>query len=409
MDENGTNDKDKNSTDKTRNGFNIDFNSSGQRNQSKDETEKLQRLESLSLLSGGIAHDINNILTSILGNVALAKRRSQNKENKLLLEDVEKACIRATDLTYQLQSLCKGDSLIKETATVAELISDSARFSLRGSKIKCETDIPGDLHPVRLDIGRISRVLSNIFINARQAMPEGGVINISARTVDLGKADPTGLPPGTYVLISIRDHGNGIPSEVLPHIFRPYYTTKNEGTGLGLSTALSVIKEHGGTIMVESRPDEGAAFYLYLPASSIKEQKETAAETVSPGSGRVLVIDDEEPVRKITALNLRELGYEPVCVADENAALRIMEEYGEQGKEFHFAIIDLTIPGEGGGKSALEKLRKLCPPIKTLVFSGYIEDPAMSDPARHGFDGSIRKPYTIEELAKAMARISGKK
>ena len=220
----------------------------------EEELLKAQKLESIGILAGGIAHDFNNLLTAILGNISLSKMYVSvgDKIHQKLCE-AEKASLRARDLTQQLLTFSRGGAPVKKTSSIAEIIRDSTAFSLSGSKVTCTFSIPDDLWLVEVDDGQISQVINNIILNAEQAMPAGGVIEVACRNVQVGADDNLPLPDGRYILLTISDQGEGIPEEALPRIFDPYFTTKDRGKGLGLSTVYSIVQNHDGHITVSSQ------------------------------------------------------------------------------------------------------------------------------------------------------------
>lgn len=367
----------------------------------EQERIKAMKLESVGLLAGGIAHDFNNILTAILGNIALAKMEIEtNNKDRLIdiLNKSEKASFRAKELTQQLLTFSRGGAPIRKTASVAELIRESADFMIRGSNVLCEYQIADDLWPVDVDQGQISQVIHNLVINSVQAMPGGGFIKIFAENFQVDDLS-TSVRGGNYVKVMIKDHGIGIPEEHLARIFDPYFTTKQKGSGLGLATCYSIIKNHDGYITVESQLGGGTAFFIYLPASGqqfIKKGEYKMA--IGMGKGRILVMDDEEDIRDITSRILKKIGYESAAASDGNEAIKMYQEAKESGKEFDAVIMDLTIPGGMGGKEAIKKLLEYDPKAKVIVASGYSNDPIMSDFKKFGFSGFIVKPYDLEEF-----------
>ncbi len=278
----------------------------------EEELFRTRHLESLGILAGGIAHDFNNLLTAIMGNTSLAKMLVDS-ESKIYvrLAEVEKASVRARDLTQQLLTFSKGGAPIKKVTSIADVICDSARFALRGSKSRCKFDIDEDLWPVEVDEGQISQVINNLAINADQATPEGGVISITVNNINLGQGQIIYLQPGRYIQISLADSGTGIAEDHLPKIFTPYFTTKQKGSGLGLATSYSIIKKHGGAIMVQSKVGVGTTFDIYLPASEkdIPKQQNPSQPELS-GCGRILIMDDEESVRNTAGEVLAHAGYQ---------------------------------------------------------------------------------------------------
>jgi signal transduction histidine kinase/ActR/RegA family two-component response regulator len=375
-----------------------------ERNRTEDELLRARRLESIGLLAGGIAHDFNNLLTAILGNISLAKMfiDPSHKVSGRLAE-AEKACTRAKDLTRQLLTFSKGGAPIKRTVSIKELLIDSASFALSGSNVKCEFDLPADIRPIEVDEGQISQVINNVIINADHAMREGGLIRVRARNITVAPTDGFPLRNGNYVQISVEDHGNGISAEYLPKIFDPYFTTKPKGSGLGLATCYSIIKRHEGLITVESEVGVGTTFYIYLPASAETTNLDKGAtDGPAHGNGRVLLMDDEEIIRKVAGQMLSHLGYEVVTAADGHEAINRYVEARAEGRPFGAVIIDLTVPGAMGGKEAIQKLTELDPGIRAIVSSGYSQDPIMSEFRKFGFCGMVAKPYKIEDLSRAV-------
>ncbi len=375
-----------------------------ERSRTEEELLKARRLESIGLLAGGIAHDFNNLLTAILGNISLAKMFVDPGHKAVVrLAEAEKACTRAKDLTQQLLTFSKGGTPITRTVSITDLLIDSASFALSGSNVKCEFDLPEDIWPAEVDEGQISQVINNVIINADHAMTEGGLIRVRARNVKVTHHDGLALKEGNYVKISVEDHGTGIPAENLPKIFDPYFTTKPKGSGLGLTTCYSIIRRHEGLISVESVVGIGTTFFIYLPASgkTATLPKGTADRPVQ-GSGKVLIMDDEEIIREVAGQMLRHLGYEVCFAADGNEAIDRYSTARAEGKPFDAVIIDLTIPGGMGGKEALQKLTEIDPGIRAIVSSGYSHGPIMSEFRKFGFCGVAAKPYKIEDIGRAV-------
>jgi signal transduction histidine kinase/ActR/RegA family two-component response regulator len=373
----------------------------------EEELSRTRHLESLGILAGGIAHDFNNLLTAIMGNTSLAKMFTE-PDTKIYarLEEVEKASLRARDLTQQLLTFSKGGAPIKKVTSIADIICDSSRFALRGSHARCKFNIMEDLWPVEVDEGQISQVISNLAINADQAMPEGGVVEIRAENVTLLKGQVVTLEPGRYIRLSITDSGIGIPKDHLNKIFTPYFTTKQRGSGLGLATSYSIINKHGGVIIVESEIGRGTTFNIYLPASG-KEipEKEKKSMTTITGSGKILVMDDEEFIRNTAGEMLATVGY-TVGYADDGAqAIDLYIRARESGEPYDLIIMDLTIPGGMGGVEAIQKLLEIAPDAKAIVSSGYANGPIMADFKEYGFKGVIAKPYRTDELCKVVQNV----
>ena len=378
------------------------------RKRMEEEIIRTRKLESLSVLAGGIAHDFNNMLTSILGNISFAKQLVDPDDSKLLrrLVEAEKASLKARDLTQQLLTFSRGGAPIKETVSLVELLKGTVSFAMSGSNVLCEFSILDDMWPVDADQGQISQVIENLIINACQAMPEGGTIRVRAENITLGRGDVVCLDEGRYVRVSITDQGIGIPPGHLSRIFDPYFTTKQEGRGLGLGTSYSIIKKHGGHIAVESELGVGTTFYVYLPASEKPVlPREDEEEGYPVGEGRILVMDDEESVRSIAADILTHMGYEVEFAKDGGEAIESYERAKDAGQPFDAVIMDLTVPGGMGGKDAIQKLLKADPEAKVIVSSGYSKDAVMSQYREYGFKSVIAKPYKIQELGRVVRNV----
>ena len=369
---------------------------------------KTHKLESIGLLAGGIAHDFNNILTVILGNISLAKGSLDSKDKLLKkLTAAEEAVERAQGLTRQLLTFSKGGTPVRETASIVELLRDSAGFALMGSMTRCEYIVNNDIWPVEIDVGQINQVIHNLIINAEHAMPEGGTITITIENIDIGIENALALKEGRYIKVSVKDRGTGISEENLPKIFDPYFTTKKAGSGLGLATSYSIIKKHGGLITVESELGNGATFYIYLPASDKKvtEKGKNSEETLLGGKGKVLVMDDEATIRELMLDLLNRLGYEAELAKDGSEAIEKYEGAKKSGRPFDAVIMDLTIPGGMGGKEAIKQLREIDPRIKAIVSSGYHNDPIMAEYERYGFKDVMAKPYTVKKLSEVLNKV----
>ena len=377
----------------------------------EEERVRATKLESVGLLAGGIAHDFNNILTSVFANIGLAKMvtAKDTASTPAVIERLsaaEKACLRARDLTKQLLTFAKGGAPVKSTTSIASIISDTVEFALRGSSVRCCLNLPEFLWPVIVDEGQISQVLQNLVINAEQAMPEGGVINVTVENNSIPSPSDLPLKSGNYVRVTVTDQGIGIPQDHLPKIFDPYFTTKQKGSGLGLATTYSIIKRHEGHINVTSALGKGACFTLYLPASS--EQHTSIQETSNDlitGKGRILVMEDEDDIQEVLGKMLEHLGFDVNFASEGETALRDYTQAFQEGSPYLATILDLTIPGGMGGKETLRRIKALHPEAAVIVSSGYSNDPVMARFEQFGFSGVIAKPYNLLDLSKVLSQI----
>jgi len=373
------------------------------------ELQRSSRLESLGVLAGGIAHDFNNLLTVIMGNITLARiDGGESSEGEHWLRDAEQGVVRARDLTLQLLTFAKGGDPVRKTAEMSELVREAAEFALHGAKVRCEYDFEKSLWPVEVDKGQIGRVVHNIIINAIQSMPEGGSIRIGLCNATVAAEALGDLPAGRYLKLSIADTGAGIPPEHLSKIFDPYFTTKQQGTGLGLATVYSIVRKHLGRVEVQSRVGEGTVFSIWLPAAEKKaEVRPPSTSPIPQGGGRVLVMDDEEAIRRTCIALLRYMKLEVTAVPDGQAALREYAAARDAGRPYSLVILDLTVPGGMGGRAAMEQLRQMDPSVRAIVSSGYSSDPVVSQYRAYGFAAVVPKPYTLPELEKVVRAVLG--
>ncbi|MEW6130376.1 MAG: PAS domain S-box protein [Acidobacteriota bacterium] len=379
----------------------------------EEELLKASKLESIGILAGGIAHDFNNILAAVLGNISLAKRFiDADHKAYARLGESELATLRAKDLTQQLLTFAKGGAPVKKTISIAPLLRENISFALTGSNIQPTTNFQTGLWLTEIDEGQISQVIHNLVLNARQSMPLGGMIEISAINLDIHPNTLIqGIPikPGHYLKIAIKDEGVGIAEEHLSKIFDPYFTTKQRGSGLGLATAYSIIKNHEGYIFVESQLGSGASFIIYLPALN-KPAAETLAsiESSASGKGKILVMDDEKIIRDMLNDMLVDLGYEFTGTASGEEAIAAYKDALQRHNPFNAVIMDLTVPGKMGGQEAVKKILEIDPRAKCIVSSGYSTAPVMADHKKFGFVEVIAKPFQISELSDVLHNVLSK-
>ena len=379
-----------------------------------DEIQKNRKLESIAALSGGIAHDYNNLLTVIIGNISLIQSYMDSEDIIYrMLEEAYEASMIAKSLTQKLITFSKGGSPIKETAALSPLVKSATEFTLSGSNIKCEFFIPDNLYLVEIDKTQIGQAIHNLVMNAREAMPEGGTLTVSAENITVPESTHT-LHKGKYVKISLADQGIGIPVQNLEKVFDPYFSTKQRGTqkgmGLGLSICHSIIEKHSGEVVVESRVGAGTTISILLPASAektieSKTTKITSQETPVPGRGRILVMDDEKMIVKLTSLILSRLGYEAEFAADGAQAIEMYKAAMETNRPYDAVILDLTVRGGMGGKETIRNLITMDPEVKGIVSSGYSDNPVLKDYRKYGFRGVVVKPFSIYELSENLNNV----
>jgi PAS domain S-box-containing protein len=373
----------------------------------EEDLLKASKIETLGVFAGGIAHDFNNLLTAIIGNISLARLNiPQDDQTFAILAEAENASLRAKDLTHQLLTFSKGGAPIKKTTSIKKLLRQTIDFALSGSNIVCIYTIQNDLWNAEIDEGQISQVIHNLVINAMQAMQEGGAIEVKAKNVIVDEQSLVPLKPGHYIWIEITDQGTGIPPENQKYIFDPYFTTKENGSGLGLTVSYSIIKRHEGIITFESEFGRGTAFIMYLPSSKsrimdqlVDEQKNVLA------SGRCLVMDDDEVVLRVAGNMLTHLGISADFATHGQEAIDLYMKSMETDHPYDIIIMDLTVPGKMGGKETIARLKEINPAIKAIVSSGYSNDPVMANYTKYGFKDVVAKPYRIEDLRAVINRV----
>jgi len=371
-----------------------------ERKRMEEEQLKIKKLESLGILAGGIAHDFNNLLTALLGNMELAKMYliSNPDQSRGFLEEAGRSMETAVNLTRQLLTFAKGGDPIREIFHIADIIVDTAQFLLRGSNVKLKTNIDSELYEVEADKGQLNQVITNLVLNAKQAMPEGGVVTITAENIDFSG--------NNYIQIRIQDTGTGIALKHLEKIFDPYFTTKQTGSGLGLASCHSIISKHNGNITVASELNVGTTFTILLPAVNAVIEADTVgratpvSEPSFPCKGSILVLDDEEEVRGVLGAMLKRMG---CVVAFATEGQDAIEKY--KATQFDLVITDLTLPGDIGGDGVAKEILVLNPDAKIIVSSGYANSSIMANYKEYGFQGRIAKPYNFAALQKLVERI----
>ncbi len=375
------------------------------------EEERLTtgKLESLGTLAGGIAHDLNNLLTVISGNIGLAQIEAPGSPANLLsfLSRAGEAAQHAAQLSNQLLTFSKGGTPLKRVVSISDLVTQAAEFSLHGSNLRSDLDIQAGLWRSPVDPAQIEQVINALIINAREAMPSGGIVRVSARNFEIDANSGLPIRPGRYVKVQVADNGGGIEKRLVTKIFDPYFTTKSTGTGLGLSISYSVVKKHGGLLHLERTSADGSTFTFYLPATDSEPpvpEPTLENEIFSFNHQRVLVMDDEAAIRDLTSELLGTLGYKVTTVPDGAEALKKYELAMRTGETFQAVILDATIRGGMGGVATMERLRDLDPNVTAIICSGYSDDAALAEFLTYGFRAALPKPFTRHELANVLQR-----
>ncbi len=380
--------------------------------QMETELRKMEKLKAIGNMAGGIAHDFNNLLTVILGYINMAASDpAMPAPLKSMIGKAETATLQARDLTHQFITFSSTEYPDLRPMPAPQVVADAARLSLSGGRVKCDCRFPDDLWPVIADPRHIRQVINNLVTNAKEAMPDGGVVRITGENVVVRPdGDRTLLPlqPGRYIRINITDKGRGIPGADLEKVLDPYFSTKErgpqKGMGFGLSTAYFILQKHGGYLGIESEVGHGTTASVYLPAAEGAE--ETPPPRPSPETAlapkRLLLMDDEKMVLQVSGQMLRRLGHTVVYAEEGKAAVDRVAESIRAGTPFDGAILDLTIRDGMGGREAMAEIRKIAPDIRSIVSSGYSEDPVMHDFIQYGFDAALPKPYDKKEMAAAL-------
>ena len=364
-----------------------------------------QKMESIGTLAGGIAHDFNNILMGIQGNASLmALKTDPAHPNYLKIKNIETYVESGTELTRQLLGFARRGKYHAIATDVNHVIDKSATMFGRTKKeIRLQMDLKPGIWTVEVDRGQIEQALLNLYVNAWQAMPQGGDLHLKTENVildaDFVNNKPYKVEAGDYIKISVTDTGIGIDKETQERIFEPFFTTKEmgRGTGLGLASVYGVIKSHGGYINVYSETDQGTTFTIYLPASRKKIQKEIAktVPTIAMGTGTILLIDDEEMIIKVGEELLQELGYDVLAARSGQEAIEL---YEKNAHKIDLVIMDMIMPGMGGGET-FDRLKRINRDIKVLLSSGYSINGQASKILERGCDGFIQKPFNLSQLS----------
>jgi signal transduction histidine kinase/CheY-like chemotaxis protein len=380
--------------------------------QNHENRARIEKLEALGILAGGIAHDFNNLVAGSFGHVEMAREYViEDKADRAVdcLNEAARSFGRARELTRQLLTFSKGGTPKKVPGDLAGVVQHATESVAISPGVTLSIAPAPKLPTVAFDESQMIQVVDNLVVNACDAMPHGGTLEIGFSEVDVSFGDQLPLPAGTYVCLSIKDSGTGIPLEHMPKLFDPFFTTKPNGTGLGLASTFSIVKRHGGHLDVVSELGKGTDCRVYLPVDA-EMRVEPAQQQISgrpTRQGRVLVMDDEDAVRRVTSSFLMRLGYEVALAADGGEAIEIFRRTVRNGQQFAFIILDLTVPGGLGGRETLESIRKIDSHVTAIATTGYSNDPILSSPESYGFRAGLAKPYSRQEFLSLIGRVTG--
>jgi PAS domain S-box-containing protein len=382
-----------------------------QKRKLETQIQQAQKMESIGTLAGGIAHDFNNILMGIQGNASLMLLKTKSSHAGYeKLKNIETYVENGTELTKQLLGFARRGKYYAIATDLNDVIDKSASMFGRTKKeIRIHSDLQPDIWTVEVDRGQIEQALLNLYVNAWQAMPQGGDLYLKTENVildaDFINNKPYKVEAGDHIKITVTDTGSGIDKETQERIFEPFFTTKEmgRGTGLGLASVYGIIKSHGGYINVYSETEIGTTFSIYLPASGkeVQQEKREPIVTVSKGSGTILLIDDEEMIIKVGEELLQELGYKVLVAKSGQGAIKL---YKKNTDKIDLVIMDMIMPGMGGGET-FDHLKEINPDIKVLLSSGYSINGQASEILKRGCDGFIQKPFNINQLSEKIQGI----
>ena len=372
----------------------------------EEERNRMQKFQSIGLLAGGLAHDFNNSLVGILGNIQLLEM-SKNliDEQWEILSDLKDSTLKAAKLVKKFLTFSKGGKPVKKPEDILNIIDESAKKSLRTSIISYQCSVENVIPFILIDKDQIQQALSALLVNAKESMVKGGIIKISLSTVDIDDQSSIPLSSGKYLRIAIKDNGIGIPEINYEQIFDIFFSTKMEGRGLGLPISLSIVQNHGGLINFSSKEGVGSIFYMYLPIiKEIAEKHQTLHEESSPRKVSVLLMDDNDDIHKFLRRVFKKLD---IPMDSAYGGVETIEKYKKllsSKNPYSLIIMDLTIPGGLGGKETIKSLLKIDPKVKVIVSSGYSNDPILSNYQDYGFVDVLSKPYTIENLKQVLSK-----
>ena len=372
------------------------------------ELQRAEKLQSLSTMAGGLAHDFNNMLAAIMGNISVAAHmlvREGQSEILARLIECEDACDRASSLTQQLLTFSSGGAPIKTNVALGPLLQGMVRFALSGTNVRASFNLSASLSDVDVDKAQLTQAISSIVANAVEVMPTGGTLWVEGQNVYVEEESPLALPSGKYITIDFTDEGPGISKEDLCRIFDPFYTTKQDSSGLGLATTYSIIKRHGGAVRASNGAHGGTTLSIILPALEKERQRPENGARHTKHNGRVLVMDDEKSIGSMARAMVSTMGLNADVAADGAEAINLYEEALGRNEPYTAVIMDLTVPGGMGGAEAIRHLRQIDPAIRAIVSSGYSTDAVMANYREHGFIGVLEKPYGLRKLQAVLGAV----
>jgi len=376
------------------------FSNVAERRKAEEEQQRIENLEKLGNIAAGIAHDFNNLFTGIYGNIEIAKFELPDNHPALSsLDKAQNTMDKSRELTSKLLTFAKGGGPVPEIIPLEKLVRETVSSILADCKnIKTTFSFPANLWPVKADKSQIAQVFNSLTCNAVEAMPDGGIINVSAENVIQSDKSTSEI---NFVKIIFSDEGTGIPLDIIDKIFDPFFTTKQLGEGLGLSVVHSIINKHKGQIKVDSKPDKGTTFTIFLPAASNSKPDK---EKVSGKKLNILFMDDDEMLRKLAAEMLNSLGHSAVTTAEGEEAVKIFRESLKKGIPFDILIMDLSVKNGKGDIEVIEEILEISPEAKVIITSGYASDPVIDNYKKYGFCETLIKPFNLAQLEEKISK-----
>ena len=389
-----------------------------ERRQNEDALRRAQHLESIGTLAGGIAHDLNNLLQIIFGNLSLAEDESISANKRThYLNGIKYASTKAKELASQLITFSTGGTPNRVAMPIVPLLEALCQELIHGTDVTYEVFCPADAWLTAIDSTQLAIAMKNVIVNALESMSNQGTLDIRVENILKsadGDQDIHPVPKGRYVKTRIQDIGCGIAQEILPKIYEPYFSTKNrgpqKGMGMGLAIVYSIVKRHNGHIFVQSRLNVGTTVDIYLPAEDVAPARHHWQTVKQPrpqltDTQRILLMDDEEMIQQLAMDLFAYLGYPVDVASDGRDAIARYSAMLDAGKRYFLVILDLTVVGGMGGLPAVTQLLEMDKAVRAVVSSGYSDDPVVTDYREHGFVGVLAKPYTIDELEKLLNRM----